>query len=420
MGGKRENYLVSEPNKSGAPRPLGHLSSHQKTLAEKVKTGLMVLIEDNLSDFKGQPLGLLANQASVGPDYKHCLSWLDRFLPGQVKVLFSPQHGWEGEKQDNMIESQSFSLPDGRVVYSLYSDSREPTKESLKGLAAVIVDLQDVGTRVYTFAQTLNLMLKVASEISLEVVVLDRPNPIGGLEIEGSVLAPEYRSFVGLMPIAMRHGLTIGELALMMAKSLEKPVKLTVIPMKGWRRDMYFNDTMLPWVWPSPNMPTAQTCLLYPGQVIWEGTNLSEGRGTTRPFHLVGAPYLDAHILAKELLKFNLPSVAFRPCHFQPSFNKWAGQDCAGVEIYPLDRTFKPFLTSLSILEVILRCFGKDFKLKDPPYEYEFQRRPIDLILGQRDIFDSLLKGRSALEISLDWQGELKNFKKERESLLIY
>jgi uncharacterized protein YbbC (DUF1343 family) len=348
------------------------------------------------------------------------LDYLDDGLPSAVKKIFSPQHGFVGDKQDNMIESDHFRLVDGRPVYSLYADKRKPDREMLKDLDVFLVDLIDVGTRVYTFAQTLTLVMEACSEVELPVVVLDRPNPIGGLAVEGNILDDDCRSFVGLQPIPMRHGLTMGELAVFINSRMKKPAPLTVIPMTGWQRSMYFNDTGLNWVLPSPNLPTPETAWLYPGQVIWEGTNISEGRGTTRPFHLMGAPFIDPDLLAKDLSLLKLPGLAVRKASFQPTFNKWAGQVCQGLELYPLDRTFKPFLTALSLLEIILKRWPKDFKLKEPPYEYEWERRPIDLILGRQNLFEALMKGTTAGELDKSFEGELSAFNQETKNIKIY
>jgi uncharacterized protein YbbC (DUF1343 family) len=378
------------------------------------------LIEENLPAFRGRQIGLLANQASVDCRYRHALYLLDQALPGQVVSVFSPQHGWAGEKQDNMIESQSGQTPDGRPLYSLYGETRCPTPAMLANLSALLVDLPDVGTRVYTFAQTLSLTMEAASETGTEIVVLDRPNPIGGLEREGNLLDPDCASFVGLHPIPMRHGLTMGELALFISSRLPSPPPLTIIAVRGWKRQMYFSDTNLPWVLPSPNLPTPETALLYPGQVIWEATNLSEGRGTTKPFHLVGAPFIDPLALVSELETLELPGVIFRPTFFEPTFNKWAGKLCGGLELHPIDRTFKPLLTSLSILEKVLKLFPRDFRLKEPPYEYEWKRRPIDLILGRRSVFDDLARGRQAKEITGQFTKELAQFDKTCQNILLY
>jgi len=385
-----------------------------------VVTGLEKFIASEKAPYLKARLGLLANQASIGPKYAHCLDLIDEALPGAVKALFGPQHGWAGEKQDNMVESAHGRDGHGRPIFSLYGETRRPTPDMLADLDALVVDMVDVGTRVYTFAHTLSYCLEEAGRAGLEVVILDRPNPIGGRSVEGNPLADDCRSFVGLHPTPMRHGLTLGELARLVNSRLEKPAALKVVPCDRWSRDQYFPETGLPWVYPSPNMPTPDCAWVYPGQVIWEGTNISEGRGTTRPFNLVGAPFIDSDILLEQLKKMDLPGVVFRRAHFQPTFHKWAGEMCRGLEIFPADKSFKPYLTSLSILQIILEFWPQKFKLKDPPYEYEFQRRPLDLILGRGDLFDRLAAGESAVDLERGWQGELNGYLRQRHDHLLY
>jgi uncharacterized protein YbbC (DUF1343 family) len=386
----------------------------------KVATGLDILASEKASEYKGRKLGLLANQASVDRNYRHALSLLDAALPGGVVACLSPQHGFYGEKQDNMVESPHSFTSDGRPVYSLYGATRQPTTLMIEDLSALLVDLVDVGTRVYTFAQTLSLTMETCAKAGVEVVVLDRPNPIGGLQTEGCLLTPECASFVGLHPVPMRHGLTLGELAMLFAERLPSPPLLTVIACRGWSREMYHPETGLPWVLPSPNMPSAATAWLYPGQVIFEATNLTEGRGTTKPFHLVGAPFIDPAALSAYLDKLALPGVIFRPCWFEPSFNKWSGFICGGAELHPVDKSFLPLLTSMSILEATLRLYPDRFRLKEPPNEYEYERRPIDLIFGRTDVYDRLLEGASAREVWESFKGDLAEFERTRERLLLY
>ncbi|MDR0621282.1 MAG: DUF1343 domain-containing protein [Deltaproteobacteria bacterium] len=386
----------------------------------RIASGLSVFLHSHAYDYLGKPIGLLANQASVEPDLQHALLSLDIKLPGSVKKIFSPQHGFVGEKQDNMVESDHGQLPDGRPVYSLYSERRAPKAEWLSDLDVLLVDLQDAGTRVYTFVWTVVLTMEVCAEIGLEVIILDRPNPIGGEAIEGNLLDDDCQSFVGLAPIPMRHSLTMGELCLYVNSRFKKPCNLTVIPMHGWQRDMYHFDTELTWVMPSPNLPLPTSALLYPGAVIWEGTNVSEGRGTTRPFHIFGAPYLDSRALALDLKPLKLPGFMAREASFQPTFNKWSGELCHGLEIYPQDKSFKPFLTALSILEIILRRWPNEFKLKEPPYEYEFERRPIDLILGRKGLFEALKSGTSAKELCASFSEELKRYRREIKTIKLY
>ena len=368
--------------------------------------------------YKKARLGLLAGPASLGPGYGHALELLDSALPGAVVALFGPQHGWVGEKQDNMVESPHGRDRRGRPVHSLYGETRRPTPAMLAGLDALLVDLTDIGARVYTFAHTLSHCLEEAGE--LEVIVLDRPNPLGGLDMEGHILAGDCRSFVGLHPVPMRHGLTLGELALFINRRLPRQAPLTVIPCENWRRSQYFPETGLPWIMPSPNIPTFESAWVYPGQVIWEGLNISEGRGTTRPFNFLGAPFIDPRAVADRLGKLDLPGLAYRPVSFQPTFNKWAGELCQGLELFPLDKSFQPYLTGLSLLQVLLELYPDRLKLKEPPYEYEYERRPLDLILGRTGLYERLAAGTKAAELAREWAGELAAFQAERLDVLLY
>jgi uncharacterized protein YbbC (DUF1343 family) len=382
--------------------------------------GLEAFAAEHYQLYQGQALGLLCNQASVGQGYAHALDILDRVLPGGVVAIFSPQHGWAGEKQDNMVESPHGRTRDGRPVYSLYGQNRRPDPYMLEGLDALLVDLPDMGTRVYTFFQTLTYAMEEAGKQELPVIILDRPNPIGGHLLEGNLLDEDCRSFVGLYPIPMRHGLTLGELAHLALEGIDPAPPLSVVKASNWKREEYYPQTGLNWVMPSPNMPTPETAWLYPGQVIFEGTNLSEGRGTTKPFHLVGAPYIDQDLLAADLSELKLPGVVLRPIRFQPSYHKWAGEICGGVEVHPLNDSYRPYLTALSILEMVLRRNFKNFRLKEPPYEYDFFRRPIDLILGRKSLFDSLAKGISAKILCHSFKEEENSFLEKRQRWLLY
>lgn len=387
-----------------------------------VKTGLEIFTSSSLQSLKKANFGLLANQASIGPDYEHAITLIDRAFPGRLKTIFGPQHGFAGEKQDNMIESDHDVEKSGRRrIFSLYGETRRPDQEMLEGLDVLLVDLVDIGSRIYTFAQTMAYCLEEAAAAGIKVIVLDRPNPIGGREVEGNILKPDCRSFVGLFPTPMRHGLTMGELALFMADNSEVKPDVEVIKAEGWTRDMYFQDTGLPWVMPSPNMPDPVTAWIYPGQVLWEGTNISEARGTTKPFHLFGAPFIDPRLFKSEIEKLDLPGAHFRVAYFEPTFHKFAGQVCGGLEIHPVNRKeYKPYLTSLSFLEILLKNYPDEFQWKNPPYEYEYERMPIDLILGDRTIREELEKGRPMDGIAEKWKDELGKFTMEREKYLLY
>ena len=368
-------------------------------------------------------LGLLSHPAAVAPDLTAAREVIARRFPGQLRVLFSPQHGLLGEKQDNMIASADFVDPVLKVpVVSLYGPRLAPPADALAGIDAVLVDLQDVGTRVYTFAATLAKVMAVAGPLGKKVVVLDRPNPLGGAAVEGNLLRPEWASFVGPYPLPMRHGFTLGELARYYEVTQKLDCDLEVIPLKGWRRGDYFDATGLPWVLPSPNLPTLEGCLVYPGQVLLEGTNLSEGRGTTRPFELFGAPFLEPRRIKAHLQKMpKLPGVSLREAHFEPTFHKWAGELCHGFQLHVIHRErFKPYFTTLALLATIRQFYPEQFAWRPPPYEYETERLPIDLLTGDAAIRLGLEQGRSAAELEASWEDDLRHFLEMRREFLLY
>src|SRR5436190_9462091 len=303
---------------------------------------------------RGARLGALLHPASISSSFEHAAEILERASGRlfRLQALFGPQHGYLGQTQDNMIEWQSYEHPRLRIpIYSLYGEHREPTPAMLKNLDALLIDLQDVGARYYTFIWTMFLCLRACQENDVPVVVLDRPNPINGIVTEGPRLDPAYRSFVGLHPLPVRHGRTIAELARLFRDEAFPRCRLTVLPMKGWKRQMWFDETGLPWVMPSPNMPTLDTATVYPGMCLLEGTNLSEGRGTTRPFELFGAPFIDAEALTRELNQLALPGVHFRAARFQPAFHKFAGEICGGAQLHVIDRDlFTPYRAGLEII----------------------------------------------------------------------
>jgi uncharacterized protein YbbC (DUF1343 family) len=388
----------------------------------KVTIGLDRFRDEFWKEFKDLRIGLLSNQASLGTNLTHAKKIISDILPGRLKALFGPQHGYGGEDQDNMIETghsldSDLSIP----VFSLYSDHREPLEEMLELIDVLIIDLQDVGTRVYTFSSTMLNCMKAAHKSGKRVVILDRPNPLGGLVTEGNLLHPEFFSFVGPCEIPMRHGLTMGEMALMFSKVFKFGTAPDVILMQGWRREMLWHDTGLRWIMPSPNMPMPETAYVYPGQVIWEGTNLSEGRGTCRPFEIFGAPYLDTRAI-----RHGLPSEALAGCilqdiSFRPTFNKWAGQLCKGFMIHILDHNaFRPYLISIALLKAIIETHKGEFKWKEPPYEYEYERMPIDLILGDRNLREGIEHGKDPIAMYCKWVSENKDYNKWRSEFLLY
>lgn len=384
--------------------------------------GLENLLAGSSPELDGKRLGLLSNQASTDRRLVHARQRLQERFGARLTTLFSPQHGFFCEKQDNMIESgHDRDRLTGLPLFSLYGGTRRPLPAMFEQLDVLLIDLVDVGTRVYTFLYTMAYCLEAAAQLGKRVVVLDRPNPVGGLAVEGNLLEAQWASFVGLYPLPMRHGLTFGELALWVNGEFGLGADLEVIPMLGWKREMLFRDTGFPWVFPSPNMPTPETALVYPGQVIWEGTNVSEGRGTTLPFELVGAPFWEHEPIERELARTDLPGCRLRPLIFEPTSGKWAGQTCVGFHLHVTDAAlFRPYRTSLALLQAVLRRFPRDFHYKRPPYEYEYERLPMDLILGSQRVRQELEAGRPIEEMEEDWRDDLRDFQERRRSYLLY
>ncbi len=381
-------------------------------MKNKVTIGLENLITDPPECLKGKRLGLLSNPASVDRDFNHAARLIHDFFPGQLKALFSPQHGFYAEKQDNMIESDHFLEPEFNIpVYSLYNDTRIPTKKMFDHIDVLLVDIQDVGTRVYTFIYTVSYCLEVAAKLDKQVVILDRPNPIGGTQVEGNILSKQFTSFVGRFPIPMRHGLTIGEISQFFNDQFHIGCNLTIIPMTGWKRHLYWEDTQLPWIPPSPNLPTPQSCIVYPGQVIFEGTNISEGRGTTLPFEQFGAPFLDIVKIKAEAEKM-IKGACLRPVNFEPTSGKWQSKVCKGFQIHITSiEEFKPYFSSLILMQLIIKHHTDEFNFTGPPYEYELEKMPIDLILGSKSLRKKLTSLEDLTLLSDQWSTELATFK---------
>ncbi len=336
--------------------------------------------------FRGARVGALLHPASVSAKLEHASHVLEQHNGDLLRLaaLFGPQHGFRGETQDNMVEWKSYEhLRLGIPVYSLYGEHREPTAEMLKDLDVLLVDLQDVGARYYTFIWTMYLCMRACEKAGVAVVVLDRPNPINGVTTEGPILDPNYKSFVGMHPIPVRHGRTIGELAQQFCNEAFPQCQLSILPMKNWQRPMWFDQTGLPWLMPSPNMPTLDAATVYPGMCLLEGTNISEGRGTTRPFEIFGAPFIETELLCRELNHLKLPGVFFRENYFQPTFHKFSGELCGGAQIHVLDRNaFCPFQTGVEIIRCIRKLSSDKFAWKQPPYEYDWKKLPIEILLG--------------------------------------
>ncbi len=387
-----------------------------------VKLGLETFLHSPPPSIRGARVGLIVNPASVNSRFEHAADLLGRDDRIKLAALFGPQHGIRGETQDDMIEWQSFrDERTGLPAYSLYGETRKPTPEMLAGLDALVFDVQDVGTRVYTFIYTMALAMEAARELGKRFYVLDRPNPINGLRIEGNIHEPEYRSFVGMFPIPMRHAMTAGELALMFNERFAIGCDLEVVRMDGWRREMWHDQTGLPWVLPSPNVPTLDTAVVYPGGVLVEGTEVSEGRGTTRPFEIIGAPYVDPHALVARMDDRRLPGVVFRAMHFEPTFHKFAGKICGGIQLHVTDRSaFKPVLTGVAIIGAIRELYPQDFAWKQPPYEYVFDKLPFDVIAGSATIREKIDACVSPSEIEEGWRAPLAEFDALRSHYLLY
>ena len=386
-----------------------------------VESGLEVLVRRQRSLLRGQRVALVAHQASIDSRYHHAIPLLREMRGVRLRTLLAPEHGLWGAPQDHIWIDGTRDPATGLPVWSLYGARREPSDAMLENLDAVVIDLQDVGSRYYTFIWTMALVMRACARRGVRVVVLDRPNPLGGAILEGNVADPTFASFVGLYPLAIRHGLTIGEIAGYLNEHHGIGCRLTVVPMRGWRRRMLWEDTDLPWVPPSPNMPTLDTALVYPGGCLIEGTNLSEGRGTTRPFEWIGAPYLDADRYAAALERERLPGARFRPARFQPTFHKWAGKLCGGVQIHVTDAArFKPFLTGLAEIAVARRLAPRGFAWRRPPYEFERKRMPIDILCGTDTIRRAIEKGTPLPSIERAWQRDLARWKRLRAGYLLY
>ncbi len=389
---------------------------------EKVLTGLDVFRRGAWQKFTGKRVGILANQASVDASLSTTAEVVEKCLPGSVAALFGPQHGYRGEDQDNMVEtSDAEDHLTGVPVFSLYSRTREPLPHMLENIDLLIVDLQDVGTRVYTFASTLKNCLQACAVHGVDVVVLDRPNPIGGDRIEGNVLDSGFFSFVGPACIPMRPGLTLGELAFLVNDEFEIGCGLEVVPMRGWRRGMLWKDTGLRWLMPSTNMPCPETASVYPGQVIWEGTNISEGRGTCRPFEIFGAPFLNTSLVRKNISATDLSGCYLQDYMFRPTFHKWSGDLCRGFMLHVTDpERYEPYYTSICLLQAVFEVHPDDFKWRDPPYEYEYEKTPIDLILGNRELRLDLESGMKPAELRSRWFSDLAEFDERRARYSLY
>ncbi|MGH9370912.1 MAG: exo-beta-N-acetylmuramidase NamZ family protein [Vicinamibacterales bacterium] len=387
-----------------------------------VRVGIERLLSDDRPLLAGRRVALVSNPASIDSAFRQSADALFDAPDIAVVALFGPQHGFRSDLQDNMIETPHGRDERRRVpIYSLYSETREPTAVMLRGVDVLLIDLQDVGTRVYTYIYTMANCLRAAARHGVPVIVCDRPNPVGGTAVEGATLDPAFCSFVGQFPIPLRHGMTIGEIAKLFNDAFGIGATLDVIPLDGWRRGMYFDDTGLPWVLPSPNLPTLDSAIVYPGAVLFEGTMLSEGRGTTRPFELVGAPWIDGERLATAMNAHRLPGVHFRPVVFEPTFQKHAKQTCGGCQLHVTDRAaFEPVRVAVELIAETRRQNPAAFAWRQPPYEYERDKWPIDILYGSDRLRTVLDQGGDVAPLVDSWREDEEAFRRTRERYLLY
>jgi len=374
------------------------------------------------SRLKGARVGIVCNHASLDRGFLHIVDRLAAAPDVTLAAIFGPQHGFRSDVQDNMIETAHADDPARRVpVYSLYSETREPTAAMLAGLDFLVIDLQDIGARIYTYIYTMANCLRACARHGVQVIVCDRPNPIGGTDVEGALLVKGFESFVGQFPIPMRHGMTMGEIARLFNEVFGLGAALEVVKMEGWQRGMYADETELPWVMPSPNMPTLDTAIVYPGTVLFEGIFISEGRGTTRPFELIGAPWIDAESFARRMNGLGLAGVYFRPAVFEPTFQKHAKLTCGGCQIHVTDRNqFRPVLTGVALIAMFYQTNPVEFAWRQPPYEYEPEKMPIDILSGSTTLRKQIETGVDAREIAASWRQDEAEFRRIRESFLLY
>lgn len=395
------------------------MAKHQLT---RVKLGSEKSLELPRNYFNNAKVGLICNQASVNHQFQHTADLYFDNPEINLTTLFGPQHGIRGDVQDNMIETNHTSdQKTGLPIYSLYSETRKPSEEMLKNTDVLVFDLQDIGGRVYTFIYTMANAMKACAEFGKKFIVCDRPNPINGIDVEGNLLEVGQESFVGQYPIPMRHGMTVGELARFFNDEFGIGCDLEVIEMDGWNRELYLDETDAPWVIPSPNMPTVDTAVVFPGTVFFEGTQVSEGRGTTRPFEFIGSPYIDAFDYSNVLNSLELEGVIFRATNFMPTFQKHSGESCGGVFLHVTDRTkFKPVITAIALIKTVFEMYPDQFKWKETPYEYEYDRNPFDVIAGTLKLRQFIENGSSLKDIKANWENDQSDFKELTRKYFLY
>ena len=404
--------IASEPVQSKAPRPV----KSGARLIRYITPGIEVLLSGRLETFKGKRVALLTNQTGVDRKGVRNVDLLRAHSTINLVALFSPEHGVRGAAQAGEKVASGIDFKSGLPIHSLYGETKMPTAKMMHGIDIVLVDLQDVGTRFYTYSSTLLYMLRAAETSGAEVIVLDRPNPLGGIMIEGPMLEPAFTSFVGSFAMPVRHGMTLGELAQMFVGEDKLRTRLRIIPMRGWRRNLApYIGWDLPWVPPSPNMRSPRTAAVYPGTALFEGTNISEGRGSEKPFEYIGAPFIDGAVLAERLHALGLPGVEFKPISFTPNFSKYAGQQCHGVWVIPTNnKTFQPFRTGIALVKAVHELYP-DMFVFSPGAPYFF-----DQLAGTDNVRKGILDGKSVSDIERQWQYGLDAFRPMRAQYLIY
>jgi uncharacterized protein YbbC (DUF1343 family) len=389
-----------------------------------MRTGLERLLDDPRRILGKARVGLVANPTAVDRRLRHAIDLLHAHPDVDLRMLFGPEHGIRGEAQYMVGVTGGRDEATGLPEISLYGstvESLSPQRDHLAALDVLLFDIQDVGARYYTYAATMALCMRAAATAGVKIVVLDRPNPLGGLQIEGGGLEPGLENFCGLYPVPQRHAMTVGELARLYNATFGIGCDLEVVPCEGWQRRLYFDETELPWVMPSPNMPTLDTAIVYPGLCLLEATNVSEGRGTTRPFELLGAPFVDGRTLADELARYGLPGAAFRPCVFQPTFDKHAGKTCGAVQIHVTDRRiFDSYRTGLAVLVAIKKLAPTGFAWRKTAYEFRDDAPAIDLLTGKPAVRAAIDAGGDLDAVAAAASGGLERYRAGRDAALLY
>lgn len=387
-----------------------------------VKTGLEIILSHFPEKLRGKRIGILCHAPSINSSFEHITDLFSERKDCRLTAIFGPQHGLYGQTQDNMIEWTSSIHPEFKIpLYSLYGEHRKPSDDMLENIDILLIDLQDVGARLYTYIWTVKLCIEACTEHGIPVVVLDRPNPVARMQFDGPVLKESFYTFVGGASIPLCHRMTIGEMSLWLKENYYQGCDLDIIWMQGWRRSMMYNDTGLPWVLPSPNMPTEKTAIVYPGTVLIEALNLSEGRGTTIPFELFGAPFIDSYKLKKNLVNRKIEGCSFRVHSFIPSFHKYSGQYCNGLQIHVTDTgKYRPVGTALEIFDAIIELWPGELTFKNPPYEYENNLIPFDILSGDERMRSTLIARGSIKSEKQRWEDEISDFKNEFRSVSAY